>query len=266
MKRLVGTVFVALMLMPSYAAVTVKQDTTTTSNFVDLRVQASFTKKFSHGLSLSVSERITSTLYETDTKAYFKHSYTTLTFGYSPIKYLKLETGYTLRLLGDKGWDDPNEFLRHRAFLAVTGKYQYGNWRFALRERLDMNCRTDSVNTYEKNPIALEMRHRIHIGYFIPGKPLQVYGNVELINTLNRPTQYLNYYVKTEQFGQYLSDARLQFGVKWRLDARNVLNFSYRFDYCYDRDLNITKGKGNIELTRAHSFGHLFTIGYELNW
>lgn len=266
MKRLIGIVFVVLAVLPLWATGKVKQDTTVTTQFAELRVRADFTKDFRYGLSLNINERISSRLYETGKDAYFRHSYTTVALGYTPIQYLKLETGYTLRLLGDKGWSDPNEFLRHRAFFSVTGKYKYGNWRFSLRERLDINCRTDSVNRYEKNPVALEMRHRLHIGCYIPGKPVQLYGHVELINTLNRPTEYLNHYITNEKFGQYLCDARLQLGVRWRLDKRNTLSLSYRFDYNYDRDLNITKAKGNIELTRTHSFGHVIILGYDLNW
>ena len=110
------------------------------------------------------------------------------------------------------------------------------------------------------------MRHRVHIGYYIPGKPVQVYGNIEVINTLNRPTEYLNYYISNEKFSQYVCDARLQLGVRWRLDRRNTLSFAYRFDYNYDRDLNITKKKGNIELTRTHTYGHVIILAYDLNW
>lgn len=266
MKRLLGIVFVVLFVLPVWATPKLKEDTTLSAQFVELRVKADFTKDFKYGLSLSLSERISSRVFETDKSAYFRHSYTTLSLGYEPIQYFKLDAGYTLRLLGDKGWSDPNEFLRHRAFFSLTGKIKTGNWRLSLRERVDMNCRTDSVNEHEKSAIAFELRHRIHIGYNIPGKPVQVFGNVELINTLNRPTKYLNKYISGEQFGQYICDARLQLGAKWRIDKKNSLTFSYRFDYNYDRDINITKNKGNIELTRTHTYGHVITIAYDLNW
>jgi hypothetical protein len=265
MKRLIGILFVVLLASP-LSAVRLKQDSTATMQRVETRVEAEFTKKFRYGLSLSLSEEIRARVFETNRNAYFRAANTTIALGYTPIKYLKLQTGYTLRILGDKDWADPNEFLRHRVYLGVTAKYSYMNWRFSLRERVDMNCRTDSVNRYEKNPIAFTMRHRIHIGYHIPGKPVQVYANIELINTLNRPTQYLNYYIKDEQFGQYLSDARLQVGTKWRIDKRNWLGLSYRFGYFYDRDLNITKNGGNIELTRTHGFTHVITLSYDLKW
>ena len=265
MKRLIGIVFVALLAMP-LMAVEVKEDTTETVQYVELRASAKFTKEFRYGLSLSLEEMIRARLFETDKSAYFRASQTTLAFGYEPIQYFKLETGYTLRLLGYKGWNDPNEFIRHRAYLGVSGKYKYGNWRFSLRERVYMNCRTDSVNRYERNPIALELAHRLRVGYYIPGRPVQVYGEAELINTLNRPTEYLNYYIKNEHFGQYISAVKCEIGTRWRLDKRNWLSLSYRFDYLYDRDLNITAKKGNIELTRRHSFGHVITLAYDLNW
>ncbi len=265
MKRIIGIVFVVLCVL-RVQAVSVKSDTTTSVQSVETRVEAAFTKKLPYHLSVGIEENIAARVYETDKTAYFRRSSTTVWLGYAPIEYVKLEAGYALRLLGDKGWSDPNEFIRHRAFLSVAGKYKVGNWRLSLRERIEMNCRTDSVNRYETNPIALRLRHRFHVGYFIPGKPVQVFANVELINTLNRPTQYLNYYIKDEHFGQYLSDARFQIGTRWRINRRNTLSLSYRFDYNYDRDLNITKNKGNIELTRTHSFGHVITLGYDLNW
>lgn len=265
MKRLIGIVFVLLIVLP-VRAVKLKEDVTDTIRFVETRVNAEFTKQFRHGLSLGLEEEIRARVFQTGQNAYFRGSYTTLTFAYEPIQYLKLETGYTLRLLGYKGWTDPNEFIRHRAFFGVIGKYKYGNWRFSLRERLDMNCRTDSVNAHEKAAIALMLRHRLHVGYYIPGKPWQLFANVELINTLNQPTKYLNKYIEDEQFGQYLCNTNVQIGTKWRIDKRNSLSLSYRFEYTYDRDINITKSKGNIELNRTHGFGHVITLGYDLNW
>ena len=265
MKRLFGIVFVALLVLP-VRAVKVKEDETVRVDFVELRANAEFTKEFRHGLSLSLGEEIRGRVFETDEKAYFRGSYTTLSFGYEPIQYLKLDLGYTLRLLGYKGWDDPNEFVRHRAYLSVIGKYKYGNWRFSFRERLVLNARTDSVNRYEKNPLALELWHRVHVGYYIPGRPVQVFGNVEVTNTLNRPTQYLNYYIEDEHFGQYVNGVKCEFGTKWRIDKRNWLRLSYRFEYQYHRDLNITARKGNIELTRIHGCGHVITLAYDLNW
>ena len=74
MKRLIGIVFVVLIVLPLWATGKVKQDTTLTTQFAELRVRADFTKDFRYGLSLNLNERISSRLYETGKDAYFRHS------------------------------------------------------------------------------------------------------------------------------------------------------------------------------------------------
>ena len=68
-------------------AVEVKEDTSDTIHFVETRVSAEFTKEFRHGLSLGLEEEIRARVFETDQKAYFRGSYTTLHFGYEPIQF-----------------------------------------------------------------------------------------------------------------------------------------------------------------------------------
>ena len=92
MKRLLGIIFVVLIVLP-LRAVEIKEDETDTLHFVETRVSTEFTKEFRHGLSLGLEEEIRARVFETDKSAYFRGSYTTLHFGYEPIQYVKLETG-----------------------------------------------------------------------------------------------------------------------------------------------------------------------------
>lgn len=241
-------------------------DSTRVVHSAEIRAGASFTKHFDHHIRLSIGEEIRSQVYNSyDNPSYFHRSYTSLELSYKPIKYFSVRGGYTLRLLGNHGWDDPNEFIRHRGTLALTGHYKTRDWTFSLRERLDLDARTDSVNANEKNKYDLCLRHRFYACYSIPGQPLKVYGTVELINTLNRPFAYVNEQLNTS-YGQYLSDARFRLGIKWRIDQKNTLSFSYRFAYAKDYDVNITKKKGYVELYRETAYEHLIGINYELDW
>ena len=43
------------------------------------------------------------------------------------------------------------------------------------------------------------------------------------------------------------------------------LDFYYRFTYGYDRDINITKNKGNIELTEETLYQHSFGVSYHID-
>ena len=259
-------------------------------------MEANFTKHFKvreQGINLYLSEAVFSRLYEqtysqlenTTDKAspYFRRSYTTVGLSYAPIDYLRIGADYTLKVYGDKftaddGTVNPvNEYLRHRASVYLTGQYTIDEWKFSLREKLDANIRTDSVNTHEKPQTELILRHRLMAQYTVPGKPLKAYASVELWNTLNQPVKYLNTYAGKDKdgnatayagktFGQYLSEVRAQAGLRWRLDKMNTLGIAYRFTYGYSRDINITKSKSLIELTNAKSYGHYILVTYDLDW
>ncbi len=264
MKRLIYILLIGFLLLPAtLLAQSVKSEATTTEQVAELRLSAAYNQSFRHGLGLSLEEEIRSCLGGTEA-ASFRRAYTTLAFEYEPIPYFSLGLGYTLKIYGNKGWSDPNEYIRHRAFLNLTGQVKIDRWKLSLRERLLMDCRTDSVNPNEKNDIDLTMRHRLQATYSMFSKPLKFYVGIEFANTLNVPTDYLNKY-GTESYGQYLSHIRPEIGVRWRIDKCNNLSLAYRFDYGYKRDINITKNKGNIEITNAEKYNHIITLSYDFN-
>lgn len=281
-------VLLLLSVATSGAAQEIKEPCHDSRQNIELRVAAAYSKTFHNRLSLGIEEEIRSGMYDSLTHVsggnygknepvatpYFHKSYTTVSLSYEPIDYLSLGAAYTLKLYGNKGWDDANEFIRHRMSAYVMGQYKTGQWKFSLRERLVADLRTDSVNKLEQPQCALELRHRLHVDYSVVGKPLKAYANFELINTLNQPTQYLNQLKKAsdKRYGQYLSSIRAGLGLKWRINANNTLNFYYRLDTNYDRDLNITRihtngsGKqvgGHAELTYLTEYQHIFGVAYE---
>ncbi len=269
---LLGIVYIC---SPLFAQGQLKSETDTALTEVQLRVGATFTKTFRHGISLSVEEEIRTTLYEhnlTSDKAaspttYFNRSYTTIGLDYEPIKYVQIGVDYTLKLYGQRGWDDPREFIRHRAGIAITGQYEVGDWKFSLRERFLTDFRMDSVNLYEQPKYAMELRHRLHVGYKPKFRPFSPYLNIELINTLNQATcPYVDATGKPLYSGQYISDVRTQIGMKYRVNKRNTLNFYYRFDAGWNNDYNITKNKKNVEIVHEKSYTHIVGFAYEFDW
>jgi len=247
----------------------------TTEQAVQLRTGAEFTKKWKNGLRLSFGEELRFNLYDvekgTNAKsvaidtaygASFYKSYTTLALAYAhpEFTYLKLDAGYTLRLLGNKGWSDPNEFIRHRIFFGLTGSYKTDLAKIYLRERFVCDMRTDSLNTAEKSKYAWTLRSRLGTEFIVPGKPVKPYLWVELENTLNAP-EY-----QQRDGHQFISHVRTQAGVKWRLTKLSSLDFFYRFQYGYNRDINITKGKGYIQLTEQTTYLHAIGISYNLDF
>lgn len=269
------TVLAVMLVSPTYAW---DYDATgaTTEQIVQMRVGADFTKKWDCGVRLGISEElrfnfmdnISGTTAKSESAdasngASFAKSYTTLALAYAhpEFKYLKADAGYTLRLFGNKGWSDPNEFLRHRVFFGVTGSVKAGKVvKLSLRERFICDMRTDSVNLLEKNQNNWLLRSRLGAEFTVSGKPVKPYVWCELENTLNAP-EY-----QQKDGHQFISHVRTQAGVKWRVSKRSSLDFYYRFQYGYDRNINITKSKGYIQLTEETAYIHAIGIAYGFDW
>ena len=264
-KRLFA-VLRALAVCAMAHAWTYDSETATEMHAAQLRFGAEFNKKWRNGLRLGISEDLRFDLYNSAVGPHFRNSYTTIDFGYKPIDYLKLDVGYTLRIIGaDSTWSatkkaDPNEWIRHRVFFSVTGSYTFRYAKIYLRERVQLDMRTDSVNLLEKNKYNVLLRSKVGTEFIIPGKPVKPYLWLELINTLNAP-EY-----QQKDGHQFITDIRTQAGVKWRLTKLSSLDFYYRFTYGYDRDINITKNKGKIQLTEEKCFMHSIGITYNLDW
>lgn len=269
-----------LCLLYSAAAFATDYNSTgsTTEQRVQTRVGAEFTKHWKCGVQLSIGEELrfdlmdnvvgTTSKSEAIDTAYgaaFNRSYTTLSLAYTPIEYVKLDAGYTLRILGRKDWSDPNEFIRHRVFFGVTGSYKTQYAKLYLRERFLLDMRTDSVNTDEKQAYAWLLRSRLGADFYVPGKPVKPYIWAELENTLNAPEFQQN------NGQQFITNVRLQAGVKWRITKLSSLNFYYRFTYGYDRDINVNKsyysGKTlKLRLDEQKEFQHAIGVQYSLDW
>ena len=269
-RFIIGLYSVLCILYSSTAlAVDYASTGTNTEHAVQARVGANFTKKWYCGVRLSLSEELRFNLSHfiiasnaKSVAANSDKSYTSLTVAYAhpEFPHLKIDGGYTLRMLFNKGWSDPNEYLRHRAFFGLTGSYRIQYFKLSLRERFVCDMRTDSVNLLEKNRYNWLLRSRIGGEYTVPGKPVKPYLWAELENTLNLP----EYQQKDGR--QLISHVRTQVGVKWRLTKLSSLDFYYRFQYGYDRDINITKSKGNIQLTELKDFIHAIGVCYDLDW
>ena len=259
---------IGLLLLCSISALAWNYDSeaATTTNVAQMRFGASFNKKWDHGLRLLVSEDLWFDVYNSKVGPYFRKSYTTLDFSYKPIEYVKFDVGYTLKMLGpDSTWSDskkadPKEWIRHRVFFSVTGSYNFDYAKIYLRERVQLDMRTDSVNLKERNQYDWCLRSRVGSEFVVPGKPVKPYLWLEVDNTLNVP-EY-----QQRNGHQYVSSVRTQAGVKWRLTRLSSLDFYYRFTYGYNRDINVTKSKGYVQLTEKTTYMHTLAVRYNLDW
>lgn len=256
-----------LTTMSALSAFAWNYDSQTTSKqeVVQMRVGADFTKHWDCGVKLSIAEEVRFDLmYQLADSNFgpgFNKFYTTIALSYAPIEYVKFDAGYTMRILGRRLTADYNEWLRHRVFFSVTGSYRFNVVKLYLRERALCEIRTDSVNLKEKNQYDWLLRSRVGAEFHILSKPnVKPYLWFELENTLNVP----EYQQKNGH--QYISHIRTQTGVKWRVSRLSSLDFYYRFQYGYNRDINITRKNGYIQLDEENHYTHSIGVTYNFDW
>jgi hypothetical protein len=262
--KLRNNILILMALVPSLVfaqAVITEKDTTIVTP--EAHFFATFVKSFEHGLSLTIEEEIRS--------APTHRAHTTIAIGYTPIPYLNIYAGYTLKLYGNQGWTDPNKYLQHRANFLVTGQVKLGEWNLSLREGVMLDGRTGEVDKRTKNQVDFTLRSRLQAVYSIPETPLGIVGKFEILNTLNAPVAYLNEVIELrgndeEEYGQYISELRPEFGLQWKIDKQNSLTLTYRYNYLYDRGIKIDDNTGNITLTNKYTTKHLMLLAYKFGW
>lgn len=243
---------VSLLLFPYWIfAQEIEIQDTTSEQFAKVHMIASFVKSFDHGLKLTLEEEMRLAL---QPEQPFKRLHTTISLAYTPIKYVSFGAGYVLKLYGDKGWNDPNKFLRHRVNIDATGQVTLGQWKLSLRERLMLDARADEVNLLETNKVDYTLRSRLQAVYAIPNQPLNIVAKIELFNTLN-----------ALYYGQYISELRPEIGLQWKVNKKNTLNLAYRYNYKYDRKITMLDN-GNAALTHSYIHKHVMLLTYKFDW
>lgn len=196
----------------------------------------------------------------------FDRIYSGLTSYYGLSEYFKVGAGYTLmaiwhdgkkKSLYEKYWD-----YRHRANVDLAASYTYMQWKFSLRERMQMTVRTDEINTAEKTNPTYILRSKLGAEYSFFNKPLKPYLTVEFCNTLNTPD-----YVDEN----YINSIRNQIGLKWKLDRRSSLDFYYRFDINTNKDVEIDYKKDKetikgVAITNEKEYTHILGVVYKFDW
>ncbi len=282
-KRIVALAGAAILFaipIDTYAQAPNDYDTRTplyesceTEQVLELRARATIQKELPHGFTIGfrqdIRARMLDKTYEDHQLAssespYLRRLYTRLSLDYSPIEYVDLHAAYMLRILSDKWHKQPADYLQHRVMVGITGQYKYRQWKFALMEQLDIDCRMDSPDPRVAPKASLLLRHAAKVDYAIAGTPLQLKSKVELHNTLNQPTAYLNQ-IDGHHYHQYLTSARAEIGLRWKINARHALTLTYRYLWDYKRSLTLPAADFSpayLIHTRTHS--HIIQLAYDL--
>lgn len=192
-----------------------------------------------------------------------------LTYKISPV--FKVGAGYQLieKLNSDAEWKP-----RHRFYADASATLSAGDWRFSLKERLQLTHRQVN-NPYQNNPNSLALKSRIKVSYkgFSSVTP---YGYVEVRNVFNDPAcsatwssasqAYTDYSFKGYT-DAYVNRVRGSLGAEWKLTKNHALDFYILGDYGYDKNIDTNASGTKLKsLTYDPSFKTSFCVGYQFSF
>ncbi len=192
-----------------------------------------------------------------------------LTYKVNP--YLKIGGGYIFidKLKSSGTWSP-----RHRFYVDVTGGIRAGDWRFSLKERLQLTHRNAAdMNVFQANPNSLALKSRLKAEYkgFQSVSP---YAFVEARTVFNDPACTAKYdgtafsdYQFTGYSDAYFNRFRGALGLEWKLSRQHALDFTILGDYCYDKAVD-TNAEGTTlkSISYDRAFNTSFCIGYKFSF
>ena len=175
--------------------------------------------------------------------------------------WLKGGVSYTFfdRYGTNAGWEP-----RHRVSAALTFGYRVGDWRFSLREMLQLTHKTEDLNVWQetRNGLALKSRFKIQYKGFANVEP---YGLLELKTVLNDPLY------KNGSFSgytdAYITRYRGGLGLEWKFGPQHALDFYGLLDYNYATAIDTNRAGTVIKsLSFDRKFNTTVGIGYTFSF
>ncbi len=197
----------------------------------------------------------------------------TLGASYKLNKYLKIGADYTFigRYAASSGEFRP----RHRFSTELTGSVDAGDWRFSLRESLQLSHKAYEVNHFQEVPNPLNLRSRLMAKYrgFETFEP---YAYVELRNIFNAPRCSATYNAADDSWSAYefldyghayVNRVRGAVGLEWNLSKRHGLDFTLMYNY--NNELEIDTNKAGTKLKSyawESSTDFTLSVGYKFSF
>lgn len=232
------------------------------------RTSVEIDKKLARGLHLSAAYELRT---ENALTKIDRHQ-VSLGLDYKFNDWLKGGLSYTFfdRYGTKAGWQP-----RHRASGYLTFGYRIGDWRFSLREMVQLTHKTEDLNAFQetRNPLTLKSRFKVQYKGFDAVEP---YAFFELKNIFNDPACSATYNTATGTYSDYsftgyndsyICRYRGGLGLEWKLDKHSSLEFYGLFDYCYDKNVDTNKEGTKLKnLTYDQAFITTLGVGYKFSF
>ncbi len=164
---------------------------------------------------------------------------------------------------------------RHRMIVEMRYRLDKGDWRFSVKEALQLTHRAYDFNRFQQTPNALELKSRVKLSY--RGlKKLEPYAYMELRNIFNGPSCSATYYSASGGYGNYeflgykdvyINRLRGVLGVEWSFNKKHSLDFYALFDRTRDRVTDTDKSGTELKSIGWENANRAaLCIGYKISF
>ncbi len=225
------------------------------------RISAEADKKLSKGLHLSASGEVRSRDQITDPY----RLQADLGLSYKINRYFKVGGGYAFI---EKKNSSGEWKIRHRVWGDATFSLRSGDWRFSLKERLQMTHKSVNAIKKQSTPNSLALKSRAKVSY----KGLGIwepYAYAELRNVFNDPScsavwdsasQTFEDYTFTGYNNAYFNRYSGCIGTEINLASHHSLDVFLLTQYCFDKETDTAKS-GTVLKSITHEKGLYTSIG-----
>ncbi len=254
------TLLAALLAIAPFAAQAQIQESEMDYGF-GARISAEADKKLAKGLHLSASGEVRSLDRFTDPY----RLQADLGVSYKINKYFKVGGGYAL--IEKKGSGGAWK-MRHRVWSDATLSLGSGDWRFSLKERLQMTHKSVNAVKKQSTPNSLALKSRAKVSY----KGLGIwepYAYAELRNVFNDPSCSAVWDDASETFDDYTftgyNDAYFNrysgcIGTEISLARHHALDVFLLTQYCREKEIDTGKG-GTVLKSITYARGLYTSVG-----
>lgn len=254
------TLFAALLLLAPLASRAQIQESEMDYGF-GARISAEADKKLAKGLHLTLGGEVRSE----ESFADPHRLQADLGMSYKINKYFKVGGGYALieKKNSSGVWK-----MRHRVWGDATFSLGSGDWRFSLKERLQLTHKSVNALKKQSTPNSLALKSRAKVAY----KGLGIwepYAYVELRNVFNDPScsavwddasETFDDYTFTGYNDAYFNRYRGCIGTEISLARHHSLDVFLMTQYCREKETD-TAGSGTILKSITYERGLYTSIG-----
>lgn len=164
-----------------------------------------------------------------------------LSFGYTPWKFLEVGSEYAL--VNEKKGNDWR--TKHRWNIDITEKLTAGRFELSLRERVRMEFRGYGANKYEDPNPFTTLRTRLKAAYKNASR-WKPYAYVEVYATLNAPKVVDNYLTDPLERDNYSNRVRIVLGSEMKINEKQKMDFHYMLNLNRSYKAKYDTSSGNL--------------------